>query len=327
MNASPKVTVIIPNWNTERWLTGCLDGLRAQTYQDFKVLLVDGGSTDNSVALVREHYPEVELVTLSQNRGFAPTVNAGLARADSDYVALLNVDTVPQPNWLTGLVDVMDQSPPEVGSLASKMLALTNPALIDDAGDTFSWYGSARKRGLGEPATNYDQVADVLSACAGAALYRQSFFEDVGLLDENFTSYLEDIDLGLRGRLRGYRCLYVPAAEVLHQGQGAGTARSRYVYLMTRNRLMVLLKNIPLELLLKHAWTLLFGQFYFFLVYKRPFHSLAGVISLLLALPRIMRQRQAIQQDKTISNQALESMLTNELGELRLRDIIKSKLR
>lgn len=327
MSSSPKVTVIIPNWNTERWLTGCLDGLRVQTYQDFKVLLVDGGSTDNSVALVSEHYPEVDLVTLAQNRGFAPTVNAGLARADSDYVALLNVDTVPQPNWLTGLVDVMDQSPPEVGSLASKMLALNNPTLIDDAGDTFSWYGSARKRGLGEPATNYDQVADVLSACAGAALYRRSFFEDVGLLDENFTSYLEDIDLGLRGRLRGYRCLYVPEAEVLHQGQGAETARSRYVYLLTRNRLMVLLKNIPLALLWKHAGTLLFGQFYFFLVYKRPFHSLAGIISLLLALPRIMRQRQAIQQGKTISNQALESMLTNELGELRLRDIIKSKLR
>jgi len=327
MSSSPKVTVIIPNWNTERWLTGCLDGLRVQTYQDFKVLLVDGGSTDNSVALVSEHYPEVDLVTLAQNRGFAPTVNAGLARADSDYVALLNVDTVPQPNWLTGLVDVMDQSPPEVGSLASKMLALNNPTLIDDAGDTFSWYGSARKRGLGEPATNYDQVADVLSACAGAALYRRSFFEDVGLLDENFTSYLEDIDLGLRGRLRGYRCLYVPEAEVLHQGQGAETARSRYVYLLTRNRLMVLLKNIPLALLWKHAGTLLFGQFYFFLVYKRPFHSLAGIISLLLALPRIMRQRQAIQQGKTISNQALEPMLTAELGEPRLRDIIKSKLR
>ncbi len=330
MNVSPawpKVTVIIPNWNTRRWLAGCLDGLRAQTYQHFRVVLVDNGSTDNSVAFVREHYPEVKILSLAENRGFAAAINAGLRQVDSDYVALLNVDTIPQPNWLASLVETMDQSPPEVGCLASKMLALNNPNLIDDAGDTLSWYGSARKRGWGEPAEAYDQADEVFSACAGAALYRRTFFEKVGDLDEGFVSYLEDVDLGLRGRLLGYRCLYVATAEVLHQGQGAGTARARYVYLMTRNRLALLLKNIPLALLFKHSYTLLFGQFYFFLVYKRPLHSLAGFISFLIALPRLLRQRQMIQKRKRISNQALEAMLSDHLGEPRLRDIVKTKLR
>jgi len=133
----------------------------------------------------------------------------------------------------------------------------------------------------------------------------------VGLFDEGFTSYLEDVDLGFRGRLLGYRCLYVPSAEVLHQGQGAGTRRSHYVYLMTRNRLALLLKCVPGGLWLRHGYTLLFGQFYFFLVYKKP---------------RIFRQRRAIQKRRKISNQALESMLSTELGEPRIMDILKARL-
>ncbi len=326
-DSSSKVSVIIPNWNTRRWLAGCLDGLQAQNYRDFQVILVDNGSTDNSLAFVSEHYPEVEILPLPENRGFAAAINIGLKQAGSEYVALLNVDTAPRPNWLAKLVETMEYSPPDVGCLASKMLTLDDPHIIDDAGDTFSWYGSARKRGLGEPAGDYCQAGEVFSACAGAALYRRAFFEEVGDLDENFVSYLEDVDLGLRGRLLAYRCLYVPTAEVLHQGQGAGMGRSRYVYLMTRNRLALLLKNIPLELLFKHALTLLFGQLYFFLVYKKPLHSLAGIISFLAALPRILRQRRLIQKRKKISNQALETMLSYDLGEPRLRDIIKTKLK
>ena len=322
----PKVTIVIPNWNTQRWLASCLDGLRTQNYQDFQVILVDSGSADNSIAFVSQHYPEVEILALAENRGFAPAVNAGISQARSEYIALLNVDTVPRPDWLAKLVETMEKCPSNVGCLASKMLSLNDPNIVDDAGDTFSWYGSARKRGWCEPANNYVEIEEVFSACAGAALYRRIFLEEVGVFDENFISYLEDIDLGLRGRLLGYRCLYVPTAEVLHHGQGAGTARSRYVYLMTRNRLAVLTKNIPLALLFKHIYRLLFGQFYFFLVYKRPFHSLAGMASFLIALPRLLRQRQVIQKRKRVSNKSLESMLSYDLGEPSLREIIKTKL-
>ncbi len=321
------VAVIIPNWNTRRWLPGCLDGLRSQTFREFQIILVDSGSQDDSVAFVTEHYPEVEIVRLLENRGFAAAVNAGIKKACSEYVVLLNVDTVPRPNWLAGLVETIEEAPPQVGCLASKMLVLDNPAIMDDAGDSFSWYGSARKRGSGEPANAYLRPEEVFSACAGAALYRRAFFEEVGLFDEGFTSYLEDIDLGLRGRLLGYRCLYVPTAEILHQGQGAGTPRARYVYFMSRNRLAVLLKNIPTALFWKHARTLLFGQFYFFLVYKKPLYSLAGYFSFLWAMPRLLRQRRAIQQKKKVSNEALERMLSDELGEPSLREIIKGKLR
>jgi len=297
-----KVSVVIPNWNTQRWLHGCLNGLRNQEYQDFQVILVDNGSTDNSVPFVKEHFPEVEVLTFSKNKGFATAVNAGINRSDCEYVVLLNVDTVPHPGWLLKLVEAIEQSPPGVGSLASKMISLDNPAVLDDAGNTFSWYGSARKRGKGEPVDAYFEMEEVFSACAGAALYRRSFLEDVGGFDEDFVSYLEDIDLGLRGQLLGYRCLYVPSAQVLHQWSGARIPRPKYVCYSTRNRLAVLLKNIPVPLLFRHMLTLLYGQFYFFLVYKKPYFSLKGYISFLAFLPRALRQRRAIQKRRKISN-------------------------
>jgi GT2 family glycosyltransferase len=327
MSSSPQVTVIVPTWNTRQWLAGCLDGLRSQRFQDFQVVMVDNGSSDGSVAFVEQQYPEVQVLAFEENRGFAAAVNAGIQQTCSRYVALLNPDTVPDPDWLLHLVETMEQSSPEVGFLASKMLQLENPAIVDEAGDTFSWYGSARKRGFGQSAHRYNQLEEVFSACGGATLYRRSFLEDVGGFDASFHSYLEDIDLGLRGRLLGYRCLYVPTARVLHKGQGAGIIRSRYVYLMTRNRLMLLLKNIPLRLLLKHAHTLLYGQFYYFLVYKKPLYSIAGGLAFLSATPRLLRQRRAIQGRKKISDQALEAMLSQNLGEIPLREIIKNRLK
>lgn len=321
-----RVSVIIPNWNTRRWLPGCLDGLRAQSYRDFRVIVVDNGSSDDSVAFIRQNYPEVEVLAFNRNRGFAAAVNAGIEASRSELVALLNVDTAAHPEWLESLVAAMDQCPPRVGSLASKMLSLQNPQVMDDAGNTFSWYGSAYKRGQREPANRYDQPEEVFSACAAAALYRRAFLEDVGGFDEGFVSYLEDVDLGLRGQLLGWRCRYVPAAVVLHQWSGAGIPRPQYVFLSTRNRLALLVKNIPWPLLLRHSYTLLFGQFYFFLVYKKPLYSLAGITAFLLALPRLLRQRRQIQKRRVMSLKALDGLLLPELGEPRLRDIARKRL-
>ncbi len=324
---APRVTVVIPNWNTRRWLPGCLEGLRAQTFRDFAVLLVDNGSTDGSVDFVQEHYPEVEVIAFAENRGFAPAVNAGIAAARSAYVALLNTDTQPRPAWLGALVAALDAAPPDVGGIASKMLQLTDPTRIDDAGDTFSWYGSARKQGLGRPATAYTVPREVFSICAGAALYRRDFLETVGGFDERFESYLEDIDLGLRGRLLGYRYFYAPAAEILHQSHGAGTPHARYVTLMTRNRLAVLTKNIPLALLLKHLGTLLYGQCYYFLAYKRPWHSLKGWLGFVGMLPHLLRQRRQILKHKRLTNAELDALLSNELDEIPLAVLLRNKTR
>lgn len=323
---SAKVVVIIPNWNTRRWLPGCLEGLRNQTFTDFQTILVDNGSNDDSLDFVRKNYPEVEIVAFAENRGFAVAVNAGIKASCSEYVALLNVDTVPQPNWLSELVRVMEGCPNDVGCLAAKMLSMSNPAIVDDAGNTFSWYGSAHKRGHGEPAENYTEIEEVFSVSGGASLYRRSFFKDVGYFDETFESYLEDVDLGIRGQLRGYRCLFVPTAEVWHQWSGAKIPRPKYVYLSTKNRLSILLKNIPWRLLLWHLHTLLYGQFYFFLVYKKPIYSMIGMGLFIVSLPQILNQRRSIQKHRKISIRTLEALLSKELGEPSLWEIIKSKI-
>ncbi len=320
-----QVTVVIPNWNTRRWLEGALGGLRQQTYRSFRVILVDNGSTDDSVEFVRLHYPEVQVIRFPENRGFAAAVNAGIQRAGTPYVALLNADTIPRPRWLESLVAMIERAP-DVGSVASRMLSMADPSRIDDAGDTFSWYGSARKRGHGEPAERYHKPEEVLSACAGAALYRRDVVVEVGGFDEGFISYLEDIDLGLRLRLKGYRCLYAPAAEVLHWGHGANLARPRYVYLMTRNRLAILTKDIPLSLLLRHKWQIVYGQLYFFLVYKHPWQSLRGFFSWLRALPRLLEARQHVMATRTIADDQLARWISDELGEPSLSEIVRSKL-
>ncbi len=320
------VTVIIPVWNSGRWLPDCLASLHQQTYQDFTILLVDNGSTDGAVQFAQTHYPRLELISFATNLGFAVAVNAGIRHASSEYIALLNVDTRPEPTWLECLVKRLDSSPPEIGSIASQMLLMENPILLDDAGDTLSWYGSACKRGHHAPATGYAKSEEVFSACAGAALYRRQFFEQVGLFDETYTSYFEDVDLGLRGRIYGYRCLYEPAAKVLHHGHSAGIVGGRYVALMTRNRLLTMLKNIPARLWLKHGYTLLFGQFYFFLVYKKPFHSLKGYAQLLPLIPHLVRQRQKIMAASVISADTFEAMLSTDLGEPSLREIIWHKV-
>jgi GT2 family glycosyltransferase len=287
---------------------------------------VDNGSTDGSIDFVKSHYPEVEILAFKNNQGFAPAVNAGIKQAHSPYVALLNADTIPKPDWLSHLVNTIKKCS-RIGCVASKMLNLNKPTIIDDAGDTFSWYGSARKRGQGEPAERYEYMQEVLSACAGAALYRRSILTKIGGFDETFVSYLEDIDVGIRMRLHGYCCLYAPKAIILHQGHGANLTRARYVYFMTRNRLAVLTKNIPLTLLRKHWRTLSYGQLYFFLVYKHPIHSIAGTIAWLIDLPHLLRKRKEIQRKRVITDEALEESISNDLGEIPLRKIITDKLR
>ncbi len=325
-DASPRVTVVVPAWNSGSWLPGCLDALRAQSFRDFALRVVDSGSTDGSIEEVTHRYPEAQILRLPRNRGFAAAANAGVARATGPYVALLNADTAARPDWLAKLVEALDASPADVGAVASKMLRMDRPDLVDDAGNTLSWYGSATKRGHLRPASEFDDPVEVFSVSAGAALYRREFFDAAGLFDEGFGSYFEDVDLGLRGRLLGFRYTYAPEAEVLHQGHGSNIARGRYVTQITRNRLATLIKNLPSRLLLRHWRTLLFGQLYFFVAYRRPLASLAGHLSFVWRLPRVLRQRKQLAARRTASVETLDGLLATDLGEPPLRELIRRKL-
>ena len=322
------VTVIIPVWNSGDYLHDCLNSLKYQSFQDFSIVIVDNGSTDGSIDCIDfESHDGLQVISFPTNKGFAAAVNEGIRQVTGKYIALLNVDVIAAPDWIQELVCEMDKCPDDTGALASGMVRMENPEIVDDAGDIFSWYGSALKRGHGKPVKEYNQQEEVFSVCAGAALYRKDFFDMVGLFDEKFTSYLEDIDLCLRGRLFGYKYLYVPSAKVQHKGHSAGLTHNYYIFLMTRNRLMIFLKNIPFRLFIRHLHQIVYGQIYYFLVYRKPITSLRALYSLILHIPHIIRSRKKILAEINELSSLTDNLLSNELGEPTLLDILKRKLR
>jgi GT2 family glycosyltransferase len=249
--ACPRVTVIIPTFNGEKLLPGCLDSLARQRYSPFRTVVVDNGSTDASSALLAGRYPAVAVIRMGRNTGFAPAVNAGIRRAETELVALLNNDTEAQPDWLAALVAALDADP-GAAFCASKMIDFADRGVIDSAGNCYASNGRSVPRGfLSQDRGQYDAPAEVFGACAGAALYRRALFDRVGLFDERFVSYKEDVDLDFRAQLAGMRCLYAPSAVCRHIG-GATSGRRKSdlaVRLSTRNGIALFFKNMPAALL------------------------------------------------------------------------------
>jgi GT2 family glycosyltransferase len=325
--AAPKVTVIIPNWNGMRWLDACLGALARQDTTGFVIIVVDNGSTDGSLAFIAQHYPQVEVIALSRNTGFAHAVNVGSERATTPYVLLLNTDTVVYPDFISRLIARMEAAEPDIAAIHPQMLRLDDPGRIDDAGDALSWYGAATKRGHDEPVSEHAEEQEIFSPSGGASLYRRDALCHLGGFDENFFAYLEDVDLGLRGRLRGHRYLYLPAAKVLHKSHGASLHLSRYVELITRNRLLLFAKNVPTSLLLKHFPQLLYGQIYFLLAYARPLASLRGYWAFLRCLPATLRQRRAVLAGKRVAPDPWERWISNEPPQPPLGALIVARIR
>jgi GT2 family glycosyltransferase len=145
-----------------------------------------------------------------------------------------------------------------------------------------------------QPVAEFKENGEILSVCAGAALYRRAFLNDVGGFDEKFVSYLEDLDLGLRGRLLGYRYKFVANADVLHKGHGSSLPTGDYIRFVTRNRLMLIGKNIPSSLLVRHLHHLLIGQLDLFIQYRRPFDSVIGYLSFLGQIPVLHERRRIL---------------------------------
>jgi GT2 family glycosyltransferase len=237
--------VVIPTWNGAHLLGPCLDALAAQTLPPARILVVDNGSTDGSRELV-ESRSGVEWIPLGDNRGFAAAANAGIAASTAPLVALLNNDAVPESGWLEALVLGLDDQ--RVSFAASRMLFADRDE-INAAGDSFDARGrGGYNRGIGQPdGPAFDEPRLVFGACAGAALYRRSLFDDVGGFDERFFLSWEDVDLDLRATLAGHRCLYVPGAVVRHR-QGASSGPERLA-LERRNKAWLALKGLPLPLL------------------------------------------------------------------------------
>lgn len=241
-----KVTIIIPNYNGKHFMEPCLTSLSSQTYLDFKILVVDNASSDDSVPYMKEHYPDIELIELDKNYGFSKAVNVGILHAETPYVILLNNDTTVDSHYVEEMVKAIETSP-DIFSVSSKMIQMYHPELIDSAGDIYTIFGWGICRGTGRPVTEYTTPCEVFSACAGAAIYRRSVFKKIGYFDENHFAYLEDIDVGYRARIYGYKNTFCPTALVYHVGSGtSGSKHNAFkVRLAARNNIYVAYKNMP----------------------------------------------------------------------------------
>ncbi len=243
-----RVSVIIVNWNCEQFLDRCLTPLINQTVQPHEIILLDNASSDRSVEIARQ-FPTVRLILLDQNTGFARGNNIAImaASAESEWIALINPDAFAEPCWLEALL-VAAECNPEFDVFASKLVNAANPTLLDGAGDTYHVSGLVWRMGHGSPvSTSSENEREVFSPCAAAALYRRSALCKIGGFDEDYFCYVEDVDLGFRLRLAGYRCLYVSQSVAHHVGSGTtGGRHSNFsVYHGHRNLVWTFIKNMP----------------------------------------------------------------------------------
>jgi GT2 family glycosyltransferase len=250
MQQVERVSIVIPNWNGKKWLPVCLDSLRNQTFRDFVVYVVDNGSTDGSVEFMEASYPEVRVVRNSENLGFAEGMNVGIRASKGEYVVSLNNDTETDPDWLAELVRQMDRHP-EMGSAASALLDFKDRSRIDSLGDGYSLDGRSYKVGSAQLFYPVTEPFEILCPCAAASIYRSSMLKRIGLFDKDFFAYMEDVDLGLRAQLAGYRSICIPTAFVYHMGSATsgGGASAFTIRQTTRNIYRVIIKNVPLLLM------------------------------------------------------------------------------
>ena len=241
-SVSPVVTVIIVNWNGRSWLQQCLPTLAVQTYSDYKILVVDNGSTDDSVAWLAQQWPDAHVLPLDQNLGFASANNIGIRATNSPFIALLNNDTLVDPGWLEALVTAVSE--PNIGMVASCIVKWNQPHLLDSAGIQIDRAGIAWNRGWGQPVDLAATPCDVFGPSGAAALYRRKMLDDIGIFDEEFFAYYEDVDLAWRAQRAGWRCQYTPNARVRHWHSATALKIPNYKnFLNGRNKIWTILKN------------------------------------------------------------------------------------
>jgi GT2 family glycosyltransferase len=258
------IDVIVPNYNGLHHLAICFDALRRQTrHADVRVVMVDDASTDDSVAFVRRHYPEVHVMVMPRNGGFVASCNAAIAASTAAYIVLLNNDTEVTSEWLAALIGALEAHP-EYDIAASKLMLFDRRDVIHSAGDFYRVDGIPGNRGVWQSdAPQYQQQEEVFGACAGAVAYRRCVIErlsvDGHFFDPDLTMYCEDVDLNLRARLHGLRTVFVPTAIVYHRlsATGGGVLASYYC---GRNFALVWLKNMPRVLVRRHLGSMIWRQ-------------------------------------------------------------------
>jgi GT2 family glycosyltransferase len=310
--------VIVPNWNGADELRACLDSVLAQSYKAHAIV-VDNGSVDNSIEILEKEYPTVELIRHTKNKGYAGGVNPGFRRAIElglKYAAPFNNDAVADKDWLKKLVEHLDNHP-KVGIATCKLVSADNYHL-DSTGDYYTVWGLPYPRGRGETNINaYDDQKEIFGASGGASLYRVEMLMEIGLFDEGFFAYYEDVDLSFRAQLAGWKVAYVPESIVYHATSTTSSKIKGFAtYQTMKNQPLLLLKNVPRKYLWRVGWRFTFAHTLFFLravSRGQGWPALKGDLKGTWLLGRALRDRRSIQANRKVSDKYIWGMLVHDL--------------
>lgn len=310
-----KASVIIPNWNGSELLKDCLNSLMEQTFKNFEIILVDNGSTDNSLEHVNNHFPQVRVISFKKNFGFAKAINEGVNVSNADYVIVLNNDTSVDKDWVKNLIACADLHP-EVISVNSKLLNFYDKKTIDGVGILINEVGQARSIGWQEKDSGqYGKEQYIFGATGGASLFRRKEFIEVGLFDKKYFMYSEEVDFSFRAQFLGYRSIFCPKAIVYHKHKATSKKLPAHIeYWQFRNMTQTIIKDFPasilfkkwrwLKMILVHLNTIFYqlknGYFW------PPF---LADLWILYHLPHLLRQRKKIQSSRKVSDEYIESFL------------------
>lgn len=300
---TPAVNIIIPNWNGLRFLPACLASIKQQDADltSLRVTVVDNGSTDGSLKYLRENHPEVHVIALPENRGFSAAVNKGILSSTAPFVFLLNNDTELDQSCLSRLMNAADELE-SFDFFSPKMLSFHHRTVLDGAGDGYLRGGAGYRLGtMEQDSPVYNQPGPIFGACAGAVIYRRSLFDHIGLFDEDFFAYLEDVDLNLRINHSGRKGYYVPGAHVYHIGSASSGSKINpfTIRLSTRNSFYVLLKNYPVRLFFRFLPVILIYQFFWLLFVLKKGEGAAylqGVAQALSGMVKMRKKRKEIKK-------------------------------
>lgn len=317
------ISIIIPNYNGYKHLETCFNSLKSQIYSEYEIILVDNGSSDESIHFTKSVFPDAKIITNSENLGFAKAVNQGIEqvlKSTSEFIMLLNNDIELKADFISVVMETFRQQK-NASMIAVKMMNYYNRDILDDCGDFIKRNGgSPYARGHAEKDTSqYDKEEYIFGACAGAAIYRKEIFQKVGLFDTTFFAYYEDIDFSFRAQLSGFKCFYQPRAVCYHKRGGTSSIATHgfQTKMCEKNLVMLRFKNYPLSVYL------LYQPLFFIARIKRyysfiRFHSigiflkaLSGYINGIILLPFKIPERLRIQKNRTVSSKYIVSLFTD----------------
>jgi GT2 family glycosyltransferase len=312
------VSVVIPNWNGKYSIAKCIDSLLIQPLE-INIIVVENGSVDGSLEYIQKKYGDIDLVVNNKNLGFSGGVNSGIRKSielKDEYVLLLNNDAIADKNWAKNLVNILENDP-GIGIATSKILT-SNGEKIDSTGDFYTVWGLPYPRGRGENNSDkYNKENVIFAASGGASIYRVSMLKDIGLFDEDFFAYYEDVDISFRAQLAGWKVSYVPEAIVYHQiGATSSKVKGFTTYQTMKNLPWLAIKNVPAKYLpgvlvrLSLAQTLFWARA---VTRHQGIPATRGWLVSVIKMPKKLLERRKIQKSRQVNDKYIWAIMIHDL--------------